>query len=269
MIRFDFYVHEEGCDFCFHRDNLRDFSESTKSMLLKFSKCVSCGNNIKKDFSPCECATKDSDKDLQLALRYFMRSYECITKDSDKDWVTGYRMTKEQLDHIWPYIQKDRRRAYGKKGRAIRRKRLSEAGGYPADEDIYRLWELQNRECYFCWEPLWVPFPILGETRLLHSRELYQVEHLTPPLKGGTNWPYNIALACKKCNRCKSDKNEASFWRLLEKEHGEKWVSEHKSRATKNRGAKRKLTNIKKKELERKRQKSCNRGKISNGSDRR
>ncbi len=147
-----------------------------------------------------------------------------------------------------------------KKGRAIRRKRLSEAGGYPTDEDIYRLWELQNRECYFCWEPLWVPFPILGETRLLHSRELYEVEHLTPLLKGGTNWPYNIALTCKECNQRKSDRGEAFFWRLLDKEHGKNWVAKRKALANKNRGAKRKLTNIRRKQA-----KSRHRGKTGDG----
>jgi len=247
MIRFDFYVHEERCDFCFHRDNLRDFSESTKSMLLKFSKCVNCGNNIKKDFTPCECTTKDSNK----------------------DWVAGFRITYEQYKQIEAHLKKDRRRAYNRKGGAIRRKRLSKAEGYHRLDDIGQIWELQNRKCYFCWRPLWVSFIGLGETKILPAFGEWHVEHLTPISKGGTDWPYNIALTCKKCNQHKSDRDEAFFWGLLEKEHGEKWVSEHKSRATKNRGAKRKLTNIKKKELERKRQKSCNRGKIGNGSDRR
>lgn len=243
MIRFDFLLHEEGCDFCFHRDNLRDFSESTKSMLLKFSKCVSCGNNIKKDFSPCECTTKDSDK----------------------DWVTGYRMTKEQLDHIWPYIQKDRRRAYSRKGGAIRRKRLSKAEGKHTPDDIGQIWELQNRKCYFCWRPLWVSFIGLGETKILLAFGEWHVEHLTPISKGGSKWPDNIALTCKECNQRKSDRSEVFFWRLLEKEHGKNWVAKRKALANKNKGAKRKLTNIRKKELERKRQKSCNRGKIGNG----
>jgi len=238
-----FYIHKEGCDFFFHRDNLCDFSESTKSMLLKFSKCANCGNNIKKNFSPCECTAKDNHK----------------------DWVTGYRITHEQYEQIEAHLKKDRRRAYGRKAGAIRRKRLSKAEGNHTGEDIYRLWELQNRKCYFCWRPLWVSFTILGETKILPAFGEYEVEHLTPISKSGTNWPYNIALTCKECNQRKSDRSEAFFWRLLEKKHGEKWVSEHKARATKNREAKRKLTNIRKKELERKRQKSCNRGKIGNG----
>ena len=221
-----FCIHKGGCDFFFLRDNLRDFSESTKSMLLKFGKCVSCGNNIKKDFSPCECTTKDSDK----------------------DWVTGYRITHEQYEQIEAHLKKDRRRAYSRKGGAIRRKRLSKAEGKHTPDDIGQIWELQNRKCYFCWEPLWVPFLILGETRLLHSRELYEVEHLTPLLKGGTNWPYNIALACKKCNQRKYDRSEAFFWRLLEKKHGKNWVAKHKALANKSRGAKRKLTNIRRKQ---------------------
>ncbi len=226
MIRFDFFLHKEGCDFCFHRDDLCDFSESTKSMLVKFSKCVNCGNNIKKDFLPCECTTKDSDN----------------------DWVTGYRITHEQYEQIEVHLKKDRRRAYSRKGGAIRRKRLSKAEGKHTLDDIGQIWELQNRKCYFCWEPLWVSLTVLGETKTLPAFGGWWEEHLTPISKGGTNWPYNIALTCKECNQRKSDRSEAFFWRLLEKEHGKNWVAKHKALANKNRGAKRKLTNIRRKE---------------------
>jgi len=229
---------EEGCDFSFHRDKLRDFSESTKSMLLKFSKCVSCGNNIKKDFSPCECTTKDSDK----------------------DWVTGYRITHEQYEQIEAHLKKDRRRAYNRKAGAIRRKRLSKAEGKYTLEDIGQIWELQNHKCYFCWRPLWVSLTVLGETKTLPAFGGWWEEHLTPPLKGGTNWPYNIALTCKECNQHKSDRDEAFFWRLLEKEHGKNWVAKRKALANKNRRAKRKLTNIRRKQA-----KSRHQGKTGDG----
>lgn len=260
MIRFYVHVHEEGYDFCFHKDNLCDFSESTKSMLLKFSKCVNCGNNMKKVFSPCECTTKGSDKNLHRSLRYFVRFCGRTSRDSDKDWVTGYRMTKEQLDHIWPYIQEDRRRAYGRKGGAVRRERLSKAEGYHRLDDIGQIWELQKRKCYFCWRPLWESFIGLGETKILPAFGEWHKDHLTPISKGGTNWPYNIALTCKECNPRKSDRSEAFFWRLLEEEHGKNWVAKRKALTNKNRGAKRKLTNIRRKQA-----KSRHRGKTGDG----
>ncbi len=107
---------------------------------------------------------------------------------------------------------------------------------------------------------MWVSFTILGETKILPAFGEYEVEHLTPISKSGTNWPYNIALTCKECNQRKSDRSEAFFWRLLEKEHGKNWVAKRKALANKNRGAKRKLTNIR-----RKQEKPRHRGKTGDG----
>lgn len=238
-----FHVHKEGCDFWLDRDDLCYFSESTKAILRKFCKCAKCGNNIKKDFSPCSCLTKRK-KNPRRGL---------------------YRITEEQLELIWPHLKRDERRVYSKISGAIRKERLSKAGGYHTNEDIYRIWKLQDGKCYFCWKLLGVSFPELDETPTLPLRELYEIEHLTPISKDGTKWPYNIALTCKECNQQKGARTEASFWNLLRKQHGVSWVAKRKALATKNRGAKRKLTNIRKKELEIKRQKSCNRGEIGNG----
>ena len=34
----------------------------------------------------------------------------------------------------------------------------------------------------------------------------YEIDHVIPLSKGGTNWPDNVALACKPCNRAKAAK---------------------------------------------------------------
>jgi hypothetical protein len=54
--------------------------------------------------------------------------------------------------------------------------------------DVVRIFDLQRGLCWYCDEPL---------------DSTFEIEHVIPLSKGGTNHIENICLACKSCNRSK------------------------------------------------------------------
>jgi 5-methylcytosine-specific restriction endonuclease McrA len=87
---------------------------------------------------------------------------------------------------------------------AARRSRYKEnlqaaEGSYQVG-DITLIRKAQNDACYYCGCAL---------------NGLGEKDHKVPLSNGGTNWAFNIALACRTCNRDKGNKSEQEFiaWR--------------------------------------------------------
>lgn len=73
-----------------------------------------------------------------------------------------------------------------------RRKALKKAApGKWTAEDLKLLHGKQHGLCAYCGHPY---------------GQAFEVDHVIPLAKGGTNWPYNIVIACPRCNRSKGAK---------------------------------------------------------------
>lgn len=72
------------------------------------------------------------------------------------------------------------------------------APGHHTGRDILRLFGAQRGRCACC-----------GRS-ILHG---YHVDHIVPLVKGGSNWPSNLQLLCKRCNLRKKDKDPFDFAR--------------------------------------------------------
>jgi len=72
-----------------------------------------------------------------------------------------------------------------------RRQRHTAAEGVYTNEDIQLLFKTQKGLCWWCGIKLTTK---------------YEIDHRIPVSKGGSNWPNNLCLTCRKCNRSKSDK---------------------------------------------------------------
>jgi 5-methylcytosine-specific restriction endonuclease McrA len=83
---------------------------------------------------------------------------------------------------------------------ARRRARDCEAGGYHKAEDIKAIYEMQKGKCAHCKRKV-------GED--------YEVDHIQPLSKGGSNWPANLQILCPKCNRDKGAKDPLEHARKL------------------------------------------------------
>ena len=73
-----------------------------------------------------------------------------------------------------------------------RRCRNLSAEGAHTTEQLKARFDFHGNKCIYC-----------------GSGERLEIEHMIPLSKGGTNWPSNLAPACKSCN---SSKNAGSFW---------------------------------------------------------
>lgn len=73
----------------------------------------------------------------------------------------------------------------------LRRARIIDADGWFLTDDINRLYEEQEGRCFYC-----------GIT--LHK--CYEIEHMQPLSRGGSNWPHNLCLSCPQCNYSKGKK---------------------------------------------------------------
>lgn len=77
-----------------------------------------------------------------------------------------------------------------------RRARKINAEGTHTAEDIQRIYKLQNGKCGNCRRNL---------------SKYYQVDHILALSKGGTNWPRNLQILCKKCN-CSKNASDPIDW---------------------------------------------------------
>lgn len=69
------------------------------------------------------------------------------------------------------------------------------AEGEYSVEDIYTLYDEQEGRCVYC-----------GITLIWDVRGDVHIDHVHPLSRGGSNWPDNLALACKHCNSSKKEK---------------------------------------------------------------
>ncbi len=111
-----------------------------------------------------------------------------------------------------------------KKLRKNRKKSEDEALGSFNKHEIIKLYEIQSELCYYCMEEL---------------NNNYEIDHIVPLFSGGSNWPINLALACKKCNLKKSWTSESYFLKKVRATNSDIFRSKHISFLAKVRAKKR------------------------------
>lgn len=107
---------------------------------------------------------------------------------SDPVWVEKERSRKRQemRDHPERAVASDN----------ARRARMKNAEGKVTAADINRILKSQSSKCVYCKASL---------------KDGYEVDHIIPISKGGSNWPTNIQCLCRNCNRTKSAKCPIAF----------------------------------------------------------
>ncbi len=87
-----------------------------------------------------------------------------------------------------------------------RRSKVRNAGGTYIEADIAALYELQRGRCCWCGKPM--------RNRMVEKDapywEKFTIDHVRPIHRQGTNWPWNLVLACHHCNR--SHNSLYVFW---------------------------------------------------------
>ena len=90
----------------------------------------------------------------------------------------------------WRGKNRQRKRANDR----TRKARLKGTNGAHTAADVRRQYIAQDGRCFWCRRLVGVDYPS------------FHVDHLIPLNRGGTNWPWNIVLACPRCNCARHDK---------------------------------------------------------------
>lgn len=148
---------------------------------------------------------RDTHKDNQKEYwkTYYPENSEKL-KQRTRDWSKANPDRKKLADQQYHKRTYDRaktnesvkrwRKANPEQHRAQlskRRARKMNAEGHYSAQDVRDLYEEQQGLCAYC------------GIRLFDE---YHIDHVVPLVRGGTNWPDNLLLACPDCNLLKGDK---------------------------------------------------------------
>jgi 5-methylcytosine-specific restriction endonuclease McrA len=177
--------------------------------LEAFSKNKSCSDGR---YSICKPCKKVTHKKWMARPEVYRAQRASSAERSKKNKVHRNQRRKEryranprrELDRnkIWDRANAERckeiKRAWLKKNRAKsraivarRRARRLAAVGFYTPTDVRALFASQAGKCACCNRDI---------------SKYYEVDHIVPLVRGGSNWPDNLQLLCRRCNRSKSCK---------------------------------------------------------------
>lgn len=119
-----------------------------------------------------------------------------------KNWRNANPEKERSASQAWKYAHADKHSDYNKRYRkdnpgfialANRRRRVRKlnADGHHTRHHIKALYDFQEGHCFHC---------------DCNISARYEVDHWIPLSRGGSNWPENLRLLCRFCNRSKGDK---------------------------------------------------------------
>lgn len=133
----------------------------------------------------------------ERARRYYrsnrraVRAVQQRYRDENRDALTLRQREAYAADHVGSLQRSAQRRA----------RRKQAPGSYSA-RDVVRKWHSQRGECFWCGVKC-------GKSP--DDRSAYHVDHVTALVRGGTNHPRNICIACPTCNLRKRDAYPSVF----------------------------------------------------------
>lgn len=121
-------------------------------------------------------ARENPERDRERKQRHYAKNPEYFKRRyaENREQIQEYNRQWSARNPEYARARKQRRRA-----------REQDAEGSHTAEDIVTQYERQKGRCFWCNEKL-------GDT--------YHIDHVVPLVRGGSNWPENIVIACSTCN---------------------------------------------------------------------
>lgn len=127
--------------------------------------------------------------------------------ENHQKWIVENREKHSTLVNGWRRANPDRTAAIGKRSRIAnadkyrvyrhRRRALERAAeGDFTQQDIDKLLAQQQGLCVYCRCDIFAT---------------YEVDHIVPLSRGGSNWPHNLQLLCRHCNAAKGDNTHEEY----------------------------------------------------------
>jgi hypothetical protein len=121
---------------------------------------------------------------------YYSKTHRTVNR-VHRLWAMRNRDKMCRYARNWQLNNPDAFKAIQHRKRARRR----QAAGYFTANDVSHMRIKQSNKCYYCGRNLKRP----------------TIDHKVPLIRGGTNWPSNLCLACQSCNDSKGKKTIQEF----------------------------------------------------------
>jgi 5-methylcytosine-specific restriction endonuclease McrA len=151
--------------------------------------CVEC-----RKLNRTSACPKNKEKINKKAREKYKENRDYHLKKAKK-WREENQDRKKEYSKGWEEKNKHKRKMYKQK----RRSAEANAEGEFKPEDILRIFDLQRGRCGIC-------------SKKKELKEMH-VDHIEPLSRGGSNWPRNLQMLCKKCNLSKASKDQIDFMR--------------------------------------------------------
>ena len=198
------YLYDVECErvvFQIYWPDITRCNDEFRNVFFNCARCLECNQKFDLQKGPCWCGVP-----FQFCWKYLQNLNPANFDKSaflGKFYVSEKAFNSEIYDLYRHFQRSEYNRYYAPIKRERRKERLKEAGGKHSKEDIDWLFDAQNRLCHFCMRSI---------------TEVRQKDHLTPVSGYGGDCLTNIALVCPDCNHSKSDRTEAEFWGIIQKQ---------------------------------------------------
>lgn len=125
---------------------------------------------------------------LEFVARHRERSKEYYNEHSAErmSYIREYRRANPEKVSLWSRVSS-----------ANRRSRLLRAEGSLKGYDVFSAIQSQQGRCRYCGRSLY--------------NTIYEIDHVIPLSRGGSNLPDNLVVACRPCNRSKQSKTPSEW----------------------------------------------------------
>jgi len=147
-----------------------------------------------------ECKVCGKEQQVKRIKKDHNGTCKSCSKKGDRNPIKKGMRTREHYDKMCPMEKKKRTAAQGRASRGFR------SHGIKHDwKVIYDVIWNSPDECYYCKAPV----DKLGN-------RTFELDHKTPPLRGGGADKNNLCVSCPKCNGTKGLMTEADYLVCLE-----------------------------------------------------